>query len=153
VAAALGVPYVLMHGHDPANRSGEAHYADVVADVFLFLHERIQAARRAGIREVVADVGIGFSKGPTENERLIREHTRFLDLGVPMLLGASRKAFIGRALGGASPQDRLYGTLGAHAAAALHGAAILRVHDARAAREFFTLLARTLGTPDDRISM
>jgi dihydropteroate synthase len=154
-AAELDIPYILMHGHDPANpvRTGATDYADVVADVYLFLHERIEASRRAGVRQVIADVGIGFAKGAAENERLIREHARFLALGVPMLLGASRKAFIGRALGGVPPEERLYGTLGAHAAAALNGASILRVHDVRPAREFFTLLARTLGPADPSATM
>ena len=60
-------------------------------------------------------------------------------LGVPMLVGASRKAFIGRLLGGAAPEERTIGTLAAHAVAALNGASIVRVHDVREAREFFTV--------------
>jgi dihydropteroate synthase len=150
LASELGLPYVLMHGHNPGSRvdTGSAAYADVVGEVHDFLRERIAVARRAGIRTVIADVGLGFAKGAADNERLLREHARFLDLGVPMLVGASRKAFIGRALGGLPPEERVFGTLAAHAVAAINGASIVRVHDVRAAREFFTVMARLMGERD-----
>jgi dihydropteroate synthase len=141
VAARHGVPYILMHGHNPHNRAraDAVSYDNLVEEVFAFLRERIDAARGAGVREVIADVGIGFSKGAADNITLLREHRRFLDLGVPLLVGASRKSFIGRLLGGAPPRERIIGTLAAHAVAALNGASILRVHDVREAREFFTV--------------
>lgn len=141
VAAELDVPYVLMHGHDPRNRvpADAVRYDDVVEEVFAFLSERIAGARAAGVGEIIADVGIGFSKGAADNITLLREHRRFLELGVPLLVGASRKSFIGRMLGGLPPEQRLIGTLAAHAAAMLGGASILRVHDVGAAREFFTV--------------
>jgi dihydropteroate synthase len=139
VAARHDVPYIVMHGHDPHNRTraDAVSYGNVVEEVFAFLRERIDAARRAGVRDLIADVGIGFSKGAADNITLLREHRRFLDLGVPLLVGASRKSFIGRLLGGAPPEERLIGTLAAHAVATLNGASILRVHDVREAREFF----------------
>ncbi len=151
VAGELGVPYILMHGHDPRNRvtADTVRYGDVVEEVFTFLRERIDAARSAGAGEVIADVGIGFAKGAEQNMQLLREHRRFLDLGVPLLVGASRKSFIGRMLGGLPPEERLYGTLAAHAVAAFNGASIVRVHDVRPAREFFTVLARLL--PDGKL--
>jgi dihydropteroate synthase len=141
VAARLDAPYILMHGHDPHHRvpADAVVYTNVVEEVFASLRDRIEAARRAGVRQAIADVGIGFSKGAADNIRLLREHRRFLDLGVPMLVGASRKSFIGRLLGGVPPEERIIGTLAAHAVAALNGAAILRVHDVREAREFFTV--------------
>jgi len=146
VAAELGLPYILMHGHDPRNRvtADAVGYGDVVEEVFAFLRERIDAARSAGVKDIIADVGIGFAKGAEQNITLLREHKRFLDLGVPLLVGASRKSFIGRMLGGLPPEERLYGTLAAHAAAAFNGASIVRVHDVRPAREFFTVLGRLL---------
>lgn len=152
IAAEHDLPYILMHGHDPANRvpANEISYDDVVADVFGFLRERIAAARRAGVRHVIADTGIGFAKRAEESARLIREQERFLELGVPLLVGASRKSFIGRMLGGLSPAERLYGTLGAHAAAALNGAAIVRVHDIRPAREFFHVFEQLFHVPESR---
>jgi dihydropteroate synthase len=143
VAADRAASYVLMHGHDPADRRAvdEYHYDNVVDDVHSFLAERIACARAAGVRTIVADVGIGFAKGAEASIRLIAEHRRFLDLGVPLLVGASRKAFIGRLLGGVPASERGAGTLAAHAVAALNGADIVRVHDVRAALQFFTVFA------------
>jgi dihydropteroate synthase len=141
VAADEKVPYVVMHGYDPHHQVpiDRIAYRDVVQEVYEFLDERIKGARRAGVEKVIADVGIGFAKGAADNIRLIREHARFTGLGVPMLLGASRKAFIGRLLDGLPPEERLYGTLAAHAVGVMNGASILRCHDVRAAREFFTV--------------
>jgi dihydropteroate synthase len=141
VAAAGGAAYVLMHGHDPHERRPveEIRYDDVVADVLAFLRERIDRARSLGIAMVIADVGIGFAKGAADNMTLLHEHRAFLSLGVPLLVGASRKAFIGRLLGGAPPAERVYGTLAAHAVAALNGARIVRVHDVAATQQFFTV--------------
>lgn len=105
VAAAAAVPYVLMHGHDPRaiSPAGEQKYSDVVDEVLEFLRQRIAGARAAGVSEVIADVGIGFAKGVTENIQLLKQQGRFLELGVPLLVGASRKSFIGR-LAGERPQ-------------------------------------------------
>lgn len=144
VAADRGLAYIVMHGHDPHHRTtiDEAQDGDIVAEVFAFLRERIAAAREAGVERIIADVGIGFAKGAARSEALLRRHDRFLDLGVPLLVGASRKAFIGRALGGLPASERLFGTLAAHAVAVANGASIVRVHDVRAAREFFTVFER-----------
>jgi len=147
VAADYDVPYILMHGHDPHDRrpAHEYRYDDIVTDVKEFLRERISRTRDAGVRNIVADVGIGFAKGKRENLELLRRHREFLTLGVPMLVGASRKSFIGSLLGGLPPDERLFGTLGANAAAVLNGASILRAHDIRAAREFFTVFLAVAG--------
>ncbi|HVZ39589.1 MAG TPA: dihydropteroate synthase [Candidatus Kapabacteria bacterium] len=149
VAAEHGATYVLMHGYDPldARDLDDIHYNNVVDEVFRFLANRIRRAREYGVQSVVADVGIGFAKAAAQSEQLLREHARFLDLGVPLLVGASRKSFIGRALGGLPPEERLYGTLAAHAVAAANGASIVRVHDVRPAREFFTVFNRLRSIP------
>lgn len=146
VAARHDVPYIAMHGHDPHDRRPvhTIDYSDVVEDVAAFLEERITRAREAGVRQVIADPGIGFAKGAEDSMRLIRELSRLRTLDVPILVGASRKSFIGRALGGLEAQERLFGTLGAHAAAALNGADIVRVHDVRPAVEFFRLFGNLL---------
>lgn len=147
VAAEYDTPYVLMHGHDPHDRrpATEYHYDDVVVEVAGFLRKQIAEARAAGVRQIVADVGIGFAKGKRENLELLRRHREFLSLGVPMLVGASRKSFIGSLLGGLPPDERLFGTLGAGAAAVMNGAAILRIHDVRETREFFTVFLAASG--------
>lgn len=152
IAAKHDLPYILMHGHDPANRRSidEITYDDVVADVFEFLRERIAVVHAAGVRRVIADTGIGFAKRAGESARLISEQNRFLELGVPLLVGASRKSFIGRMLGGLPPAERLYGTLAAHAVAALNGASIIRVHDVRPAREFFSVFEQVFSGQEIR---
>jgi dihydropteroate synthase len=141
VAADHGVACVLMHGHNPHNRVpvDQVRYEDVIEEVYQFLDERIAMARRAGVEQIIADVGIGFSKGLNDNVRLLREHARFTALGVRLLVGASRKAFIGTLLGGAEADSRAIGTLAAHTAAMLGGASILRVHDVRIAHEFLSV--------------
>jgi dihydropteroate synthase len=141
IAREHDVPYILMHGHDPNERRPleEIVYADLLLEVHTFLAERIAEARAAGVRTIIADVGIGFAKGARENIALLREHDRFRTLGVPLLVGPSRKAFIGALLGGAVAHERVNGTIAACAVAATNGASILRIHDVRAVREFFTV--------------
>jgi dihydropteroate synthase len=138
VAADRAVPYILMHGHDPFDRKPveEIVYHDPIGEVITFLRERIDAARAAGVMTIIADVGIGFAKGARDNITLLREHRRFDELGVPMLVGPSRKAFIGALLGGAPPEERQNGTVAACAVARQNGASILRVHDVKSVREF-----------------
>jgi len=142
VAAQLHVPYVLMHGYVPEHvRSPDAvHYRDVVEEVLSFLDERIALARRAGIARPIADVGIGFEKNAAANREILRRYERFRDLGVPTLLGASRKSFIGRLLGGLPPAERLEGSLAAAARAVLGGASIVRTHDVLQTHRFLTVL-------------
>jgi len=146
IVAQTGVPYILMHGHDPDHLRpvDEIDYGNVVEEVFGDLAGRIRRARAAGISTVIADVGLGFAKRAGHSVDLLRHHNRFLVLGVPMLVGASRKSFIGRLLGGAPPEERLYGTLAAHTVAALRGAAVLRVHDVRATRQTLDVLGALL---------
>ncbi len=107
---------------------------DVVADMARFFERSLDIARRAGIRQdgIMLDPGIGFGKSPQQNEIVLNHLSEFRRFGYPLLVGASRKRFIGRLLSADNPEDRLYGTLGAHMIALAHGAAILRAHDVRA---------------------
>ncbi len=145
--ARLNVPYVVMHGYDPGDlRSIDEHvYDDIVAEVFVFLADRIAGARQCGIASVIADVGLGFSKGVHHNVKLLHRYARFADLGVPTLVGASRKSFIGRILEGEPPQHRLEGSLAAAGHAVQHGARIVRVHDVLSTRRYLNVM-RTLTT-------
>lgn len=149
IVAEADIPYILMHGHNPHNRVevNQIHYRDVVEEVSLYLRNRIEKAASRGVRKIVADPGIGFAKGAGDSEEILRELGRFHSLGVPLLVGASRKSFIGRMLGGVPPAGRLYGTIAAHAVAALHGAAIIRLHDVRPAVDFFKIFGSLLKNP------
>ncbi|MBI5562122.1 MAG: dihydropteroate synthase [Deltaproteobacteria bacterium] len=122
---------VLMHMRGaPATMQYDAEYDDVMAAVFAHLAERMQFARGRGIDEekIIIDPGIGFGKTAAGNLTLIRNIGEFRSLGRPVLVGASRKSFIGK-LTGTDASQRLPGTIAAHTAAILAGADILRVHD------------------------
>ena len=134
-AVALPVPVVLMHAQGtPETMQQRPSYRDVTGEVLGFLVSRIGACVQAGIarERLLVDPGIGFGKTLEHNLTLLRDLRRFTGLGLPVLVGASRKSFIGRIDPGAvDPLDRLGGSLGAALWAAQAGAAVLRVHDVR----------------------
>lgn len=130
--ARAGCPVVLMHMRGtPATMRAHATYADVAAEVFRELAARIATAEAAGIarENIVADPGIGFAKTPAQNLVLLDRLAGFHGLGVRLLVGVSRKSFIGRYGGAAHAADRLPGSLAATLFALSRGAHILRVHD------------------------
>lgn len=142
VVAAADVPVCLMHSQGrPETMQDDPHYADVAFDVFDHLAERVAAAEAAGIRRenIITDPGIGFGKTLQHNVTLLQMLALYHDLGLPILLGASRKRFIGTITGSEVASDRLGGSL----AVALHGAAqgvqILRVHDTKETRQAISL--------------
>jgi len=137
-AAEAAVPVVLMHAQGDPRAMQSAHsYGNVLLDVFDFLRERIGACEAAGIprTRTIVDPGIGFGKTMAHNLSLLAGLSLFHALGVPLLLGASRKSFIGRLTGVEAADQRMLGSVGAALAAAAQGAQILRVHDVRATRE------------------
>jgi dihydropteroate synthase len=132
LVAARGCPVVLMHAQGtPETMQLAPHYDDVLLDVYEWLEARIAACEAAGIARdrIIVDPGIGFGKTLEHNLALLRGLTMFHGLGVPLLLGASRKALISKLAGEVAAEDRLPGSL----ALALHGAAsgvqVVRVHD------------------------
>jgi dihydropteroate synthase len=134
VAAASGVPVVLMHMlGTPRTMQKDPHYEDVVAEVSQYLAARIEAAVEAGVerRQIIVDPGIGFGKTLEHNLTLVRRLGEFRVLGCPVLLGTSRKSFIGRVLGVPAGQ-RVFGTAATVAYGIAQGADIVRVHDAAA---------------------
>ena len=144
VVATAGAGAVVMHMRGkPETMQSNTHYDDVVVEVRAFLAERIAAARAAGIGPIWADPGIGFGKSALQCAELIRRLPELRELGVPLYVGASRKGFIGRLAHGPTPADRLPGSLAAAAAAALNGAAVLRVHDVAATRQMLRILEHT----------
>lgn len=134
-AADLGVPVVLMHMPSaPHAVDALPEYDDVVGEVHRFLAERIFAAEMAGVekKNIVVDPGFGFGKGITDNVMLLARLERFVEFGVPVLAGLSRKRSIGELTGHELTHDRVHGSVAAHLIAAQRGARILRVHDVAA---------------------
>ena len=148
-AAALEVPVVLMHFKgDPKTMQDNPIYDDVVLDVYDYLEARIEACAEAGIprERLVGDPGIGFAKTPEHNAELLAALPMFHGLGVPLLLGVSRKSFIGHFGGAKSPGDRLPGSLAAALWAYAQGAQILRVHDVAATRQALAVWQASSGS-------
>jgi dihydropteroate synthase len=108
-------------------------YRDVVAEVAAYLAGRAAAAERAGVgpRAIIVDPGLGFAKTPGQSYALLQHLRRIVEGGYPVLVGPSRKGFIGDALRGAPPRERLFGTAAAVALAVANGARLVRVHDVR----------------------
>jgi dihydropteroate synthase len=132
VAAAADVSWVAMHMRgEPRTMQSEAHYDDVVREVRDYLVERAERAQSAGVREVWVDPGIGFAKTGDHNLSLLRHLDELVATGFPVLVGASRKTFIGRLTGDAPVDDRFEGSLAAATWAMAGGARMVRVHDVR----------------------
>jgi dihydropteroate synthase len=132
VVEASGAGLVVMHMlGEPKTMQVEPRYDDVVREVRAYLAERLDAATAAGVApdRVAVDPGLGFGKNYEHNLELMRHVDAFLDLGVPVVVGPSRKSFIGTALGDAPVDRRLEGTIGAAAWMAGRGAHVVRVHD------------------------
>jgi dihydropteroate synthase len=135
LVAREGVPVILMHMQGtPRTMQQNPSYTDVVSEVAGFLKERADYATRCGIAEenIIIDPGIGFGKNVEHNLALLRGLPALAALGLPLLVGASRKAFIGRLLD-VGAEERLEGSLAAAVAAALAGANMIRVHDVKEA--------------------
>ena len=132
VVAGAGVPVVLMHAQgDPRTMQDSPSYDHVSLDIHDYLESRIAACIEAGIARanIAVDPGIGFGKTFAHNMTLLRRLALFHALGCPILLGASRKSFIGRITGEGRPARRLGGSIAAALAGVVAGVQLLRVHD------------------------
>jgi len=139
-ASRHGVPVVLMHMQGtPENMQIAPHYDDVVEEVLAFFRERLEFCRMKGIRHPVIDPGIGFGKTVEHNLALLRALPRIAALGAPVLVGASRKSFLG-ALTGLPVDQRLGASIASHVLACRTGARLLRVHDVRETRAALDVL-------------
>jgi dihydropteroate synthase len=126
---------IIMHMKGtPRTMTNEAIYADLIGEVSDFLTAQAESARTAGIETVIIDPGIGFAKNMHHNLMVLRHVDAFVALGYPVLIGPSRKRFIGDVTGRPA-DDRVAGTLAAVTAAVLGGAAIVRVHDVAPAKQ------------------
>jgi dihydropteroate synthase len=134
-AADLGVPIILMHIRGtPASMQQQTDYGDLVGEICDFLHRQRKSAIAAGVpsHHIALDPGIGFAKTAAQNLDLLRQIRAFKNLQCPVLIGPSRKSFIGWILNQPDPQQRVWGTAAACCAAIANGADILRIHDGAA---------------------
>ena len=135
VVAKSGVPVVLMHMRGtPRNmQKGDLTYASITGEIIRFLRGRMEKALEGGVRreKMLVDPGIGFGKTAEDNARIIGHLRELKTLGRPIVLGPSRKAFIGKIAGGVHAMNRLEGTAAAVACAVLNGARVVRVHDVK----------------------
>lgn len=132
--ASLGVPIVLMHIRGtPQTMQQMTDYQDVIAEISSFLAQQISIATDLGIdpEKIMIDPGIGFAKNYEQNLEILRRLRTLRSLNCPILVGVSRKSFIGRILNQPDPKARVWGTAAACCAAIFNGADILRVHDVR----------------------
>ncbi len=132
LAAEKKVPVILMHIQgEPATMQIEPKYKDVVRQVLNYLLQRAKAAQKTGVEKekIFIDPGIGFGKTLEHNLELLRNINVFVNSGYKVLLGTSRKAFIGALTGKKEPKERIFGTAAAVALATAAGVSIVRVHD------------------------
>ncbi len=146
VIAHSKIPVCLMHmKNTPENMQDNPKYENVVKEVYDYLESRIEACKLAGIDKklIIADIGIGFGKTLEQNIELLKNLDKFNNLGVPMLLGASRKSFIAAICGKqASPDKRLPGSLAAIGAGLKSNISIFRVHDVFETKQYIDVYNR-----------
>ncbi|NKB17814.1 MAG: dihydropteroate synthase [Pseudanabaena sp. CRU_2_10] len=138
LAAQYQAPIVLMHMQgEPRTMQIDPHYGDLISEVRQFLADAIADAIASGLPKhlIAIDPGIGFGKTLAHNLELLRSLPEFQSLNCPILIGVSRKSFIGKLCDRPNPRDRLWGTAAACTVAIAGGANILRVHDARAIQD------------------
>ena len=147
LCAERGATVVLMHmAGNPRTMQDDPTYADLVGEVKAFLAERLEFARAAGIdeRRVWLDPGIGFGKTAAHNLELLARLGEFGDLGRQLVVGTSRKSFIGQ-LDGSAASERLGGTIASSVLAAVEGADVLRVHDVAEVGQALAVASAILG--------
>ncbi|GIK34156.1 MAG: dihydropteroate synthase [Gammaproteobacteria bacterium] len=151
MAAGLGVPICIMHMQgEPASMQAAPAYRDVVAEVKEFLVARVAACEAAGIPRgsLLIDPGFGFGKDLSHNLQLLRSLREFTALGLPVLVGLSRKSMIG-ALTGKPVGERLHGSVALAVYAALQGASVVRVHDVGPTVEALRVIGAVMGARAD----
>lgn len=141
--------YVLMHMKGtPENMQVNPFYEDVVSEVYQFFMEKLKLIENEGINleRVVVDVGIGFGKRFEDNLVLLKNLDKFAELKRPVLLGTSRKSFIGKVLNDVSPEYRLEGSIASCIVGYIKGARIFRVHDVKETRDALKVASAILSS-------
>jgi dihydropteroate synthase len=148
VVAGAGADCCLAHMRgEPRTMQAEASYEDVVGEVKAFLEERLAFAVGEGIPEerVWLDPGIGFGKNVDHNLELLRRLDEIVAIGRPVVIGTSRKSFLGKLAGGRGEDERLPGTIATNVMALERGACVFRVHDVRPVADALAIAAATVG--------
>lgn len=142
--AALGVPYILMHMKgNPQTMQVEPHYNDLLTEMLQYFGSKVQQLHELGVKDIIIDPGFGFAKTLDHNYQLMNRMQDLQVLGLPMLVGVSRKSMIYKLLG-ATPEGALNGTSVLNTLALLKGASILRVHDVKEAVEVVQIVKKML---------
>ena len=144
LAAESASDCVVMHMRGtPQTMQKDLHYDDLIGEIQGYFQGRIDALRTAGVADsaIILDPGIGFAKSAEQNLLIIQRLAEFTELGFPILLGTSRKSFIGHTLGIEDPAERIWGTAASVAIGIANGASIIRVHDVREMRQVCDLAA------------
>lgn len=142
--ARLGVPYILMHiKGNPQNMQDNPQYDDLMCEMLVYFGSKVQRLHEMGVKDIILDPGFGFAKTLDHNYELMNRMEDLKVLGLPLLVGVSRKSMIYRLLG-TSPDEALNGTTALHAMSLLKGASILRVHDVREAVETVEIVKKIL---------
>jgi dihydropteroate synthase len=142
IAAGAEAPLILMHIRGiPETMQRDVRYGSLFSEILHSLKRSVEKAEAAGVApgQIIVDPGIGFGKNLEDNLLLIRNLSEFSVLGKPILLGTSRKSFIGKLLGGADAAERLEGTLASTVIGIMNGAHIVRCHDVRQAKRAITI--------------
>jgi dihydropteroate synthase len=150
IAAEYGAYIILMHIRGtPADMQSDTRYDDLLGEISSFLKEAATKAAALGIAEgrIIIDPGIGFGKSIDGNFAILKNLHRFTELGYPVMIGASRKSFIGKTLD-LDVDERLEGSLAAACYAVLNGADIVRVHDVAETRRALTIIEKITGAAD-----
>lgn len=143
--ARLQIPYVLMHIQGtPQTMQQNPVYTDVLKEVYEHLESRLKQLQNLGLKEVIIDPGFGFGKTVDHNFELLKNLSRFKELGCPVLAGISRKSIVNKLLN-ISSKDSLNGTSVLNTIALQNGAKIIRVHDVKEAKEVITILEKLKG--------
>jgi len=140
--AKLNVPYVLMHIQGtPKDMQSEPHYDNVVTEVYEYISEKVSRLRALGMEKIIIDPGFGFGKTVEHNYALLKNLEKFKSLGLPILVGISRKSMINKVLK-TKPENALTGTIVLNTIALLNSANILRVHDVKEAKQVIQLVQK-----------
>jgi len=136
VVAQFEATVIIMHMQgEPKTMQLNPTYTNVISEIKTFFQDQIKAAQASGIKNIILDPGLGFGKTLAHNCEILRRLNEFTDIGYPILLGASRKSFIGALNDDTPVNNRLAGTIAAHIIAIQNGASIIRVHDVAAHRQ------------------